>query len=101
MPTQLTFGAYALPSYHADSDPPQPSFTRRLEAGGLDALIRGFQLSVPDDHEKLVLTRPVCDALIRLLPGEGRRTASASGRSAPQTPLHASRRDASGRRRRH
>ena len=36
---------------------------RRQEAGGLDALIRGFQLSVPDDHEKLLLTRPLYDAL--------------------------------------
>jgi alkanesulfonate monooxygenase SsuD/methylene tetrahydromethanopterin reductase-like flavin-dependent oxidoreductase (luciferase family) len=26
----LTFGAYALPSYHADSDPPQGAFMRRL-----------------------------------------------------------------------
>ena len=33
------------------------------ESAGLDALIRGFQLSVPDDHEKLLLTRPLYDAL--------------------------------------
>jgi hypothetical protein len=45
-----------------DADVP-PSRTRRQEAGGLDALIRGFQLSVPDDHEKLLLTRPLYDAL--------------------------------------
>jgi hypothetical protein len=45
-----------------DADVP-PSRTRRPEAGGLDALIRGFQLSVPDDHEKLLLTRPLYDAL--------------------------------------
>ncbi len=45
-----------------DADVP-PSRTRRQEAGGLDALIRGFQLSVPDDHEKLVLTGPLYDAL--------------------------------------
>jgi hypothetical protein len=45
-----------------DADVP-PSRTRRQESGGLDALIRGFQLSVPDDHEKLVLTRPLYDAL--------------------------------------
>lgn len=45
-----------------DADVP-PSRTRRAESAGLDALIRGFQLSVPDDHEKLVLTRPVYDAL--------------------------------------
>ena len=45
-----------------DADVP-PSRTRRPESGGLDALIRGFQLSVADDHEKLVLTRPLYDAL--------------------------------------
>src|ERR687883_2096208 len=45
-----------------DADVP-PSRTRRHEAAGLDALIRGFQLSVPDDHEKLVLTRPLYEAL--------------------------------------
>src|SRR4029077_4546892 len=41
-----------------DADVP-PSRTRRHEAAGLDALIRGFQLSVPDDHEKMLLTRPL------------------------------------------
>ena len=45
-----------------DADVP-PTRTRRHEAAGLDALIRGFQLSVPDDHEKLLLTRPLYDAL--------------------------------------
>jgi hypothetical protein len=45
-----------------DADVP-PSRTRRHESAGLDALIRGFQLSVADDHEKLVLTRPLYDAL--------------------------------------
>ena len=45
-----------------DADVP-PSRTRRPEAAGLDALIRGFQLSVPDDHEKLRLTAPLYDAL--------------------------------------
>ena len=45
-----------------DADVP-PSRTRRQEAGGLDAIIRGFQLAMPDDHEKLLLTRPVYDAL--------------------------------------
>jgi hypothetical protein len=45
-----------------DADVP-PGRTRRQESAGLDALIRGFQLSVPDDHEKLLLTRPVYDAL--------------------------------------
>ena len=45
-----------------DADVP-PSRTRRPEGPGLDALIRGFQLAVPDDHEKLRLTAPVYDAL--------------------------------------
>jgi len=29
MSRRLTFGAYALPSYHAESDPPQPEFMRQ------------------------------------------------------------------------
>ena len=45
-----------------DADVP-PSRTRRAEGPGLDALIRGFQFSVPDDHEKLRLTAPLYDAL--------------------------------------
>ncbi len=45
-----------------DADVP-PSRTRRPEGPGLDALIRGFQRSVPDDHEKLRLTTPLYDAL--------------------------------------
>jgi hypothetical protein len=45
-----------------DADVP-PSRTRRHESAGLDALMRGFQLSVPDDHKKLRLTAPVYDAL--------------------------------------
>jgi len=45
-----------------DADVP-PSRTRRHESAGLDALMRGFQLGVPDDHQKLRLTGPVYDAL--------------------------------------
>ncbi|MGH2535283.1 MAG: chromate resistance protein ChrB domain-containing protein [Thermomicrobiales bacterium] len=45
-----------------DADVP-PSRTRRPEGAGLDALIRGFQLSIPDDHEKLHLTAPLYSAL--------------------------------------
>lgn len=45
-----------------DADVP-PSRTRRPEAAGVDALIRGFQASVPDDHDKLRLTGPLYDAL--------------------------------------
>ena len=46
----------------SDADVP-PSRSRRPEAAGLDALIRGFQMSVPDDREKLRLTGPLYDAL--------------------------------------
>ncbi|MGH2559984.1 MAG: chromate resistance protein ChrB domain-containing protein [Thermomicrobiales bacterium] len=45
-----------------DADVP-PSRSRRPEGAGLDALIRGFQLSVRDDHQKLRLTAPLYDAL--------------------------------------
>ncbi len=45
-----------------DADVP-PSRTRRHESAGLDAIMRGFQLSVPDDRTKLRLTAPVYDAL--------------------------------------
>ena len=40
-----------------------PSRTRRPESAGIDAIIRGFQLTTPDDHEKLRLTAPLYDAL--------------------------------------
>jgi hypothetical protein len=45
-----------------DADVP-PRRTRRAEAAGLDAFVRGLQLSVPDDHEKLRLSAPLYDAL--------------------------------------
>ncbi len=45
-----------------DADVP-PSRTRRPEGAGLDAIIRGFRLTIPDDHEKLGLTAPLYDAL--------------------------------------
>jgi len=45
-----------------DADVP-PRRTRHPEAAGIDALLRGFQRSVPDDQEKLRLTGPVFDAL--------------------------------------
>jgi hypothetical protein len=45
-----------------DADVP-PSRTRRPESAGLDAFIRGFQLTTPDDYEKLRLTAPLYDAL--------------------------------------
>jgi hypothetical protein len=45
-----------------DADVP-PSRTRRPESRGIDAVIRGFQITVSDDHEKLRLTAPLYDAL--------------------------------------
>lgn len=45
-----------------DADVP-PGRTRRSESAGLDAFIRGLQLSVPDDHEKLLLVRSLYDTL--------------------------------------
>lgn len=45
-----------------DADVP-PSRTIRREAAGIDALLRGVQLSVPDDHEKIEVAKPIYDAL--------------------------------------
>ena len=45
-----------------DADVP-PSRSRRPEAVGIDAVIRGFQVTTPDDGEKLRLTGPLYDAL--------------------------------------
>ncbi len=60
-----------------DADVP-PSRTRRPESAGLDALIRGFQIAVPDDDEKLRLTAPLYDALY----------AYCQAKLAAQTPRH-------------
>lgn len=46
----------------ADVDVP-PKRGRRPEAAGIDAILRGLQLTVPDDIEKLRLTAPIYDAL--------------------------------------
>src|SRR5437763_13439358 len=45
-----------------DADVP-PSRTRRPESAGIDAVIRGMQMTVPDDEEKLRLSAPLYDAL--------------------------------------
>jgi hypothetical protein len=66
-----------------DADVP-PSRTRRQEAGGLDALIRGFQLSVPDDHEKLLLTRPLYDALYAYCRAKVAEARPSQGTSRPR-----------------
>lgn len=45
-----------------DADVP-PSRTTRREAAGIDALMRGVQLSVPDDFAKIEVARRIYDAL--------------------------------------
>ncbi len=45
-----------------DGDVP-PRRTRFPEAAGVSAILRGFQQSLPDDHEKLRLTAPLYEAL--------------------------------------
>ncbi len=45
-----------------DADVP-PSRSRRPESAGIDAVIRGMQMAVPDDYEKLRLSAPLYDAL--------------------------------------
>ncbi len=45
-----------------DADVP-PSRSRRPESAGIDAVIRGMQMTVPDDEEKLRLSAPLYDAL--------------------------------------
>ena len=45
-----------------DADVP-PSRTTRREAAGLDALMRGVQLSVAEDLAKIEVARPIYDAL--------------------------------------
>jgi len=65
-----------------DADVP-PGRSRRAEGPGLDALIRGFQLSTPDDHEKLRLTVPVYDALYRYCQTKVARKPPRRGMSRP------------------
>jgi hypothetical protein len=72
-----------------DADVP-PSRTRRPEAAGLDALIRGFQLAVPDDHEKLRLTAPLYDALYAYC--QAKVAAQPRVRSTPRPKLRYSKR---------
>ncbi len=72
-----------------DADVP-PSRTRRPEGAGLDALIHGFQLSTPDDHEKLRLTAPLYDALYRYC--QAKVTAKPLKQGVPRPRLRHSRR---------
>lgn len=45
-----------------DADVP-PRRTRRAEAAGIAAVITGFQITIPDDDEKIRLAAPLYDAL--------------------------------------
>jgi hypothetical protein len=61
-----------------------PARTRRREAEGIDALIRGFQLTTPDDHEKLRLTAPLYDALYAYCQQKVARQPARDGRPRPR-----------------
>jgi hypothetical protein len=65
-----------------DADVP-PGRSRRLEGAGLDAIIRGFQLSIPDDHEKLRLTAPLYDALYAYCRAKSAETPPKQGAPRP------------------
>jgi hypothetical protein len=68
-----------------DADVP-PSRTRRHESAGLDAIMRGFQLGVPDDHAKLGVTAPVYDALYTYCQAKVAMPRAPGG--APRPKLH-------------
>jgi hypothetical protein len=61
-----------------------PSRTRRREAEGIDALVRGFQFTTPDDHEKLRLTAPLYDALYAYCQRKVAQQPARDGRARPR-----------------
>lgn len=67
-----------------DADVP-PSRTRRPEGPGLDALIRGLQLTTPDDRDKLRLSAPLYDALYAYC--QAKLAARLPARGAPRPAL--------------
>jgi hypothetical protein len=64
----------------------QQSRSRRAEGAGLDAIIRGVQLSVEDDHEKLRVTAPIYDALYAYCQALSAAEAAATSPAAPAAP---------------
>ena len=68
--------------------PPAPelphSRTRRREAAGIDALITGFQLTTPDDHEKVRLTAPLYEALYAYCRRKLAQQPTPDGRTRPR-----------------
>jgi hypothetical protein len=59
------------------------SRTRRRESAGIDALIVGFQLTTPDDQEKLRLTAPLYDALYAYCQRKVEQAPARDGRGRP------------------
>lgn len=60
------------------------SRTRRHESAGIDAVITGFQLTTPDDQEKLRLTAPLYDALYAYCRRKVEQQPARDGRSRPR-----------------
>ena len=61
-----------------------PVRSRRREVDGIDAVIRGFQITTPDDHEKLCLTAPLYDALYAYCQRKVAQQPARDGRSRPR-----------------
>ncbi|MBI2887919.1 MAG: chromate resistance protein [Chloroflexi bacterium] len=66
-----------------DADVP-PSRTTRREAAGLDALMRGVQLGIPDDHAKIEVAKPIYDALFTYCQAKVAAVASEPGNPRPK-----------------
>jgi hypothetical protein len=61
-----------------------PGRTRRREAAGIDALVTGFQLTTPDDQEKLRLTAPLYEALYAYCCRKIEQQSTPDGRTRPR-----------------
>jgi hypothetical protein len=61
-----------------------PSRTRRRESAGIDALITGFQITAPDDQEKLRLTAPLYEALYAYCRRKVEQQPARDGRARPR-----------------
>jgi hypothetical protein len=67
-----------------DADVP-PSRTRRPEAAGIAAILTGFQMTTPDDTEKLRRSSPLYDALYAYC--EAKIAAQPASRGTPRPKL--------------
>jgi hypothetical protein len=70
-----------------DADVP-PSRTRRAEAAGVAAVITGFQLTTPDDEEKLRLSVPLYDALYAYCQVKAAERPRSRGTPRPRLSYH-------------